>query len=146
MGRGAGAWVRNVNCEVRFRSGSGVVLASQSTEDRCLITVALRHLLAWALTPWKAQGMSLEKAKVRLGGKASSPGVALVAVSRVSHPDDLMLDDDFPSMSTIVRQREHPSFPIVLRVDARCSIFPPSHRFRRDLQHDAKHSKKPDKT
>ena len=65
--------------------------------------------LAWALTPWKTQGMTLEKARVHLGAKASSPGVALVALSRVAHPDDLLLDDDFPSMATIMRQKDHPA-------------------------------------
>ena len=54
-------------------------------------------VLGWALTPWKAQGMTLDKAVVKLGSKAGTPGVAFVALSRVRHPDDLMLDDDFPS-------------------------------------------------
>ena len=66
--------------------------------------------LAWALTPWKAQGMTLDLAVVRLGSAASNPGVAFVTLSRVRHPDDLMLDDDFPAMSTIMRQADSDSF------------------------------------
>ena len=54
--------------------------------------------------------MTLEKAIVNLGEKAGSPGVAFVALSRVVHPDNLMLDDNFPSMSVIMKQRNHPSF------------------------------------
>ena len=66
--------------------------------------------LGWALTPWKAQGMTLDKAIVKLGNKASQPGVCFTALSRVRHVDDLMLDDDFPSMQIIMSQTNHPSF------------------------------------
>ena len=58
-------------------------------------------MLGWALTPWKAQGMTLDKLIVKIGQAAASPGVLFVALSRVRHPRDLMLDDDFPAMSTI---------------------------------------------
>ena len=67
-------------------------------------------VLAWALTPWKAQGMTLEKAVVQLGSAAAKPGVAFVALSRVKHPDDLMLEDDFPSMSVMMRQKDNKGF------------------------------------
>ena len=50
--------------------------------------------------------MTLDKAVVRLGRAAASPGVAFVALSRVRHPDDLMLDDEFPDMATIMRQAQ----------------------------------------
>ena len=50
--------------------------------------------------------MTLDKAVVRLGRAASSPGVAFVALSRVRHPDALMLDDEFPDMATIMRQTQ----------------------------------------
>ena len=50
-------------------------------------------ILGWAMTPWKAQGMTLDRAVVRLTRAAASPGVALVALSRVRHPDHLMLED-----------------------------------------------------
>jgi len=52
-------------------------------------------ILAWAITPWKAQGMTLRRAVVNLGKAAQKPGVLFVALSRVRHPDDLMLDDSF---------------------------------------------------
>ena len=64
-------------------------------------------VLAWALTPWKAQGMSLEKVIVKIGSAASKPGVAFVALTRARHPDGLALDDDFPVFSTFQKQRQH---------------------------------------
>lgn len=46
-------------------------------------------ILAWALTPWKAQGMTLDLAKIQLGNAAVEPGAAFTALSRVRHPDHL---------------------------------------------------------
>ena len=58
----------------------------------------------------RPQGMTLDRAIVRLTRAASSPGVAFVALSRVRHPDHLMLEDTFPDMSTIMKQTEKESF------------------------------------
>ena len=42
--------------------------------------------LAWALTHWKAQGMTLGKVRVRLGERgALSVGVGYVVMTRVKH-------------------------------------------------------------
>ena len=60
-------------------------------------------ILGWAMTPWKAQGMTLDRAIVRLTRAAASPGVAFVALSCVRHPDHLMLEDTFPDMAAIMR-------------------------------------------
>ena len=49
--------------------------------------------------------MILDKAVVRLGSRAGEAGVAFVALSRVRRPDDMMLEDDFPSMALIQRQK-----------------------------------------
>ena len=51
--------------------------------------------------------MTLKKAVVKIGVSASKPGVAFVALSRVGHPDDLMLDDDFPALLEILKQSRH---------------------------------------
>ena len=67
-------------------------------------------VLGWALTPWKAQGLTLKKAIVKLARAAAEPGVLFVALSRVEHPDNLMLDDDFPDYATILKQKRHESF------------------------------------
>ena len=66
--------------------------------------------LAWALTHWKAQGMTLEKVIVSLSHACSKPGVLFVALTRVRHPDNLLLEDDFPAFSMIRRQLSHPNF------------------------------------
>ena len=76
------------------------------TVQRCQFPL----ILGWAMTPWKAQGMTLEKAIVRLTRAAASPGVAFVALSRVRHPDHLMLEDTFPDLATIMRQGDKESF------------------------------------
>ena len=54
--------------------------------------------------------MTLERAIVRLTRAAASPGVAFVALSRVRHPDHLMLEDTFPDLATIMRQSDKESF------------------------------------
>ena len=47
--------------------------------------------------------MTLDKAIVRLRDAVSTPGVLFVALSRVRHPDDRMLDDDFPALALILK-------------------------------------------
>ena len=78
--------------------------------------------LAWALTPWKAQGMSLEQVTVKLGAAASKPGVAFVALTRARHPDGLALDDNFPVFSAFQKQKQHLTFQYRQRFErvARC--------------------------
>ena len=49
--------------------------------------------LAWALTHWKAQGMTLDKVRVQLSDRtAGVPGIAFVAVTRVRHPWDIVFE------------------------------------------------------
>ena len=81
------------------------------TEEQVTRT-QLPIVLAWALTPWKAQGMSLEKVVVKIGTAASKPGVAFVALTRARHPDGLALDDDFPVFSTFQKQKQHRTFQL----------------------------------
>jgi hypothetical protein len=47
---------------------------------------------------------------VNLGKAAEKPGVLFVAMSRVRHPDDLMLEDNFPSYTQLLRPRKHEAF------------------------------------
>ena len=63
--------------------------------------------LAWALTPQKAQGMTLDKAIVNCK-QVSNPGVLFVSLSRVRHYYDVMLEDDFPALSRILKLRHAP--------------------------------------
>ena len=74
------------------------------------------------MTPWKAQGMTLDRAVVRLTRAAASPGVAFVALSRVRHPDHLMLEDSFPDMATIMRQSEKEAFVARQRWERRMRV------------------------
>ena len=47
---------------------------------------------------------------MNLGKAAQKPGVLLVALSRVRHPDDLMLDDNFPDFRQLMRVRRNEAF------------------------------------
>ena len=82
----------------------------QKEDNATIVRRQFPLVLGWALTPWKAQGMTLDKAVVTIGRRAATPGVLFVALSRVRHPDDLMLDDDFPDMATIMKQKSTSSF------------------------------------
>ena len=53
--------------------------------------------LAWALTHWKAQGMTLDKVRVHLSDRtAGIPGIGFVACTRVRHPWNLVFEEDLP--------------------------------------------------
>ena len=71
--------------------------------------------LGWALTPWKAQGMTLDRVVVDIGCKAATPGAAFVALTRVRRPSNLLLEDTFPAMAVIMKQRNNPSFAACCR-------------------------------
>ena len=46
--------------------------------------------LAWALTHWKAQGMTLDRVRVLLSDRtAGVPGIAF-ALTRARHPSDIV--------------------------------------------------------
>ena len=79
-------------------------------DDSSLARTQLPVILAWALTPWKAQGMSLDKVMAQLGKAASRPGVAFVALTCVRRPDGLALDDDFPVFSVFQKQKRRETF------------------------------------
>ena len=85
-------------------------LEDDRSQDDTIARTQLSVVLAWALTPWKAQGMSLEKVVVKIGAAASRPGVAFTSLTRARHPDGLAIDDDFPVMSTFQKQKHHRSF------------------------------------
>jgi ATP-dependent exoDNAse (exonuclease V) alpha subunit len=67
--------------------------------------------LAWALTHWKAQGMTLDKVRVSLTElSVAMPGIAFVAMTRVRHPWDLVFDEDLPELSHFLQARHAPVF------------------------------------
>ena len=49
--------------------------------------------LAWALTHWKAQGMTLDRGRVHLSARtAAAAGIGFVAFTRVRHPLDMVFE------------------------------------------------------
>ncbi len=67
--------------------------------------------------------MTLEKVIVSLSQACSKPGVLFVALTRVRHPDCLLLEDDFPAFSTIRKQLHHPSFSARQRWERRMLVL-----------------------
>ena len=83
-------------------------------------------ILAWALTHWKAQGMTLEKVRIALGGSvARSLGVGYMCCTRVKHPRDLMFEFDFPDYEAFQGAKHSAGFRarrrFELRLQARAS-------------------------
>ena len=63
-------------------------------------------VLAWALTHWKAQGMTLDRVRVHLSAKtAATPGIGLVACTRVRHPWDIVFEEDLPEYEHFMAMR-----------------------------------------
>ena len=71
-------------------------------------------VLAWALTIQKSQGMTLDKAILRCK-QTWRPGMLFVGLSRVRHCMDLMLEDDFPALSQILKLRSQSGYRMRLR-------------------------------
>ena len=83
---------------------------TRNSEKNSLTRTQFPFVLAWAITTEKAQGMTLDSGVVAIGKKAASPGIAFTALTRFRHPDDFAIDDCFPDVSTIMRQRDKQSF------------------------------------
>ena len=67
--------------------------------------------LAWALTHWKAQGMTLDRVRVHLSEKtAAVPGIGFVACTRVRHPWDMIFEEDLPEYEHFMNARRTPAF------------------------------------
>lgn len=67
--------------------------------------------LAWALTHWNAQGMTLDRALVQPSDRtAGIPEVACVAMTRVRHPWDLLFEEDLPASEHFMKARKTPAF------------------------------------
>ena len=86
-------------------------------------------MLAWAVTHWKAQGMTLPYVRVRLGKAAATPGVGFVAVTRVPHVRRLVFDTDLPPYELFMAARQNASFRARRRYQLRAQA-----RFSRTLR------------
>ena len=91
LGVDAGGKERSRKCVPMFR------MKANSASDDDVYRKQIPLTLAWALTHWKAQGMTLKKARVRLSAKtARQAGIGFVSITRVKHPRHLVFDDDLP--------------------------------------------------
>ena len=67
--------------------------------------------LAWAVTHWKAQGMTLDKVRVHLSERtAAMPGIGFVATTRVRHPWDLVFEENLPDYEHFMKARKTKTF------------------------------------
>ena len=106
---------------------------AEAGSDRNVVRQQFPLTLAWALTHWKAQGMTLKRARIRIGRNvAGQPGVAFVAITRVGHPSHLMFDTDLPDFDTFdqakykeeFRSRERYELRLKARASDTASFFP----------------------
>ena len=82
-----------------------------SSNDEGVCRSQFPLVLAWALTHWKAQGMTLAGARVHLSQKTVGvPGLAFVACTRVRHPWDLVFENDLPEYEHFMKARNTPAF------------------------------------
>jgi len=82
--------------------------------------------LAWALTHWKAQGMTLDKVRVHLSNRtAGIPGIGFVACTRVRHPWNLVFQEDLPEYGEFMKAKNKKEFRerkrFELKMEARAS-------------------------
>ncbi|MDO4870796.1 MAG: PIF1 family ATP-dependent DNA helicase [Candidatus Saccharibacteria bacterium] len=80
---------------VQFNSGKEIIIEPDSWEltendSKIASVIQLPLRLAYAITIHKAQGMTLDKAKINLA-KAFTPGMGYVALSRIRRLEDLYL-------------------------------------------------------
>jgi len=82
-----------------------------SSQDEGVSRSQYPLVLAWALTHWKAQGMTLHGARVHLSEKtAAVAGLPFVASTRVRHPWDLVYEEDLPDYEHFMKARGTPAF------------------------------------
>ena len=82
-----------------------------STAEDHLVRENFPLTLAWALTHWKAQGMTLERVRVHLSERmAAIPGIGFVACTRVRHPWDLVFEEDLPEYEHFMKARKNRTF------------------------------------
>ena len=76
--------------------------------------------LAWALTHWKAQGMTLRRARVCMRrAVAGAAGVGYVAVTRVKHVEHLVFEEDLPAWEDFQAAKCKPVFRQRRRMELR---------------------------
>mgnify|MGYP005697901649 FL=1 len=67
--------------------------------------------LAWALTHWKAQGMTLDRVRIHLSERtAAVSGLGFVACTRVRHPWSIVFEEDLPEYGAFMKARRTLAF------------------------------------
>ena len=98
---------------------------SSSVESQCY-RENFPLTLAWALTHWKAQGMTLDRVRVLLSDRtAALPGIGFVACTRVRHPWDMVFEEPLPDYGHFMKARRAQAFRerrrFELKAEARAS-------------------------
>lgn len=83
--------------EVEFRNGARIVIAPEKdtieeNEEKLAERIQIPLRLAWALTIYKSQGMSLDFIVASLDSKVRGSGQAYVCISRVTGPEGLFIE------------------------------------------------------
>ena len=103
-------------------------MASQS--DAAITREQFPLTLAWALTHWKAQGMTLRRVRVCMRSAAAAiAGVGYVAITRVKHIEHLLFDGDLSSWEAPPGAKRKPGFRRRRRMELRLLV-----RFPRTLR------------
>ena len=81
-----------------------LVRSAPCDEDNAIIRATFYFCLAYELSPFNVQDTTAVQRIVKLRIDSAKPGFILVHFSRVRHPDDILIDDDFPSYTEVVSQ------------------------------------------
>ena len=93
-------------------------VASQS--DGTITREQFPLTLAWALTHWKAQGMTLRRVRICMRSAAAAiAGVGYVAITRVKHIEHLLFEEDLPPWEAFQEARRKPGFRQRRRMELR---------------------------
>jgi len=91
-----------------------------ATSDSDITRAQFPLTLAWALTHWKAQGMTLRRVRICMRrAVAGAAGVGYVAVTRVKHVEHLVFEEDLPSWEDFQAARAKPVFRQRRRMELR---------------------------
>ncbi len=76
--------------------------------------------LAWALTHWKAQGMTLRRVRICMrSGAAGIAGIGYVAITRVKHVEHVVFEEDLPPWEAFQEAKLKPGFRQRRRMELR---------------------------
>ena len=91
-----------------------------ATTDSDITRAQFPLTLAWALTHWKAQGMTLRRARICMRRSvAGAAGVGYVAVTRVKHVEHLVFEEDLPAWEDFQLAKTKPTFRQRRRMELR---------------------------